>query len=90
VLGFSRDGAYQRTVAPFPANLKPEQVREFGAFDLDGRQAAVRRPRPPQGNSSAGRFVTGGEIFSSLWVDTAPAAGIMPPSSQAKMGCQAP
>ncbi len=41
LIAVSRAGAYGRTVMPFPASLKPEQVKAFGAFDLDGRATPV-------------------------------------------------
>jgi hypothetical protein len=35
--GFNRDGTYSHTVMPFPSNLKLEQAKAFGAFELNGR-----------------------------------------------------
>ncbi|MCK6471545.1 MAG: hypothetical protein L6R28_07350 [Planctomycetes bacterium] len=33
---FLRDGSYERTIQPFPANLKPEQLKDLGAFVPSG------------------------------------------------------
>jgi len=41
ILAFSRDGAYQRTVMPFPTSLKREQVGGITSLELDGRPAPL-------------------------------------------------
>jgi len=37
VLAFNRDGTYYRTVAPFPSDLRADQVKDLEAFELRGR-----------------------------------------------------
>jgi len=37
IIAFGRDGKYRRGVMPFPVNLKMEQVKALGAFELRGR-----------------------------------------------------
>jgi DNA-binding beta-propeller fold protein YncE len=41
LLAFNREGSYQRTVMPFGSDMKLDQVKAFGAFELEGRTAAL-------------------------------------------------
>ena len=39
MMAFNRDGTYQRTIQPFPSDLKADQVKGVGVAELDGRPA---------------------------------------------------
>jgi DNA-binding beta-propeller fold protein YncE len=41
ILAFNRDGQYERTISPFPTNLKLDQVKGFDAFEVEGRPTAM-------------------------------------------------
>ncbi len=41
LLAFNRDGSYQRSLTPFPANLPLERAKGFDPFELDGRAAPL-------------------------------------------------
>ncbi len=41
IVAFGRDGRYHHSVVPFATNLKMEEVKDFGAFELRGRPAAL-------------------------------------------------
>jgi DNA-binding beta-propeller fold protein YncE len=41
IAALDRDGKYLRTVLPYPANLKKEEVAGYGVYDLAGRPAPL-------------------------------------------------
>ncbi len=41
IIALNRDGVYERTVLPWPANLKKEEVAGYGVYELDGRPAPL-------------------------------------------------
>ncbi|HOX07953.1 MAG TPA: hypothetical protein PK280_16255 [Planctomycetota bacterium] len=46
VVALDREGKYLRTVLPYPANLKKEEVAGYGVYDLDGRPAPLWKSIP--------------------------------------------
>jgi len=46
IVALDRNGKYLRTVMPWPADLKKEQVAGFAVYDLDGKPAPVLKSVP--------------------------------------------
>jgi DNA-binding beta-propeller fold protein YncE len=72
MVAFNRDGSYQRTIMPFPSNLKTDRVKGVGVVELDGRPAPLVKSIDAQifwdqGFSKSGMAVTsGGQILYPL------------------------
>ncbi len=69
IVAIDRDGKYLRTVLPYPASLKKEDVAGYGVYDLDGRPAPLWKSIPQRrfhsGNSprKGGMAVTPGGVI---------------------------